>query len=78
MNNYTHCLTLQACLVKTACEQNQELLTPAEKYQLQVYYADALFEQQEYKKAEVSPSVLKYFILVSLGGSKNLDTFLTT
>ena len=41
-------------MVKTACEQNPELLTPPEKYQLQVYYADALFEQQEYKKAEVS------------------------
>lgn len=39
--------------MKTASEQNPELLTPAEKYQLQVYYADALFEQQEYKKAEV-------------------------
>ncbi|XP_072022277.1 anaphase-promoting complex subunit 7-like [Amphiura filiformis] len=46
-------VAILACLVKTACEQNPELLTPSEKYQLQVYYADALFEQQEYKKAEL-------------------------
>ena len=39
--------------MKTASEQNSELLTGPEKYQLQVYYADALFEMQEYKNAEV-------------------------
>ena len=39
--------------MKTACEQNTELLTVAERYQLLVFYADALYEEQEYKRAEV-------------------------
>ncbi|XP_033646823.1 anaphase-promoting complex subunit 7-like [Asterias rubens] len=46
-------VVMLASLMKTASEQNSELLTGPEKYQLQVYYADALFEMQEYKNAEV-------------------------
>ncbi|XP_041455761.1 anaphase-promoting complex subunit 7-like [Lytechinus variegatus] len=45
-------LSILANLVKTASEQNTELLTAAERYQLLVYYADALYEEQEYKRAE--------------------------
>eukprot|EP00057_Strongylocentrotus_purpuratus_P020879 XP_011675353.1 PREDICTED: anaphase-promoting complex subunit 7 [Strongylocentrotus purpuratus] len=45
-------LSILANLVKTACEQNTELLTVAERYQLLVFYADALYEEQECKRAE--------------------------
>ncbi|XP_006818138.1 anaphase-promoting complex subunit 7-like, partial [Saccoglossus kowalevskii] len=39
-------------LVLSASEHNQDLLTMAQKYQLQVWYGDALFEEEEYRKAE--------------------------
>lgn len=45
--------------MKSVCSHNPDFLTPAENYQLNVYYADALYEQEEYRKAEVrnkSPS----------------------
>lgn len=39
--------------MKSVCSHNPDFLTPAENYQLNVYYADALYEQEEYRKAEV-------------------------
>ncbi|XP_072163719.1 anaphase-promoting complex subunit 7-like [Diadema setosum] len=45
-------LAILANLVKTASEQNSDLLTVAERYQLLAFYADALYEEQEYKRAE--------------------------
>ncbi|XP_033099544.1 anaphase-promoting complex subunit 7-like [Anneissia japonica] len=39
-------------LVITASEQNPELLSPTEKYHVLVYYAGALYEEEEYKRSE--------------------------
>ncbi|PIK53432.1 Anaphase-promoting complex subunit 7 [Apostichopus japonicus] len=40
--------------MKSVCSHNPDFLTPAENYQLNVYYADALYEQEEYRKAEAA------------------------
>ncbi|XP_071946347.1 anaphase-promoting complex subunit 7-like [Antedon mediterranea] len=45
-------LSILGNLVITASEQNTELLTPSEKYQVLVYYAGSLYEEEEYKRAE--------------------------
>ncbi|KAJ8042906.1 Anaphase-promoting complex subunit 7 [Holothuria leucospilota] len=45
-------LVVVGSLMKSVCSHNPDFLNPAEKYQLFVYYADALYDQEEYRKAE--------------------------
>ena len=44
---------LQGSLVLTVSEHNPEMFTLPTKYQVLVYYGDAIYQAGEYKKAEV-------------------------
>ncbi|XP_018321231.1 anaphase-promoting complex subunit 7 [Agrilus planipennis] len=64
-------------LTVTVCEQKPDFATPSQKFQLHVYYAEALFHVERYEIAEKNYSqalqTRKYMTKIKSSSNKNID-----